>query len=222
MVVTNSETQVLFYQWEERNMRYFAPPLTDQDFNKPVGRYSQSIFQIGIARALTATSIGNLVVWDNNKPLSKFMDVNQSADKKPLKIIKVHDKGINVLTTTDKYIVLGDTAGHVKFFDQGLRLIFWYVDFNSGPCTAISFAHMPDFSPVPLEDQHFPSDATKQAKPFVVRDFVVGTSIAVYGNIETDGSKFKVIHREHDAAVHALAAHPKLPVIAMGSYSGLL
>ena len=30
------------------------------------------------------------------------MDVNQSADKKPLKIIKVHDRGINVLTTTDE------------------------------------------------------------------------------------------------------------------------
>jgi len=47
------------------------PPLTDEDFNKPVGRYSQSIFQLDCPRALTATSIGNLVVWDNNKPLPK-------------------------------------------------------------------------------------------------------------------------------------------------------
>ena len=44
----------------------------------------------------------------------------------------------------------------------------------------------------PKEGTKFPSDATKQAKPFVVRDFVVGTSIAVYGNVYTDGSKFKV------------------------------
>merc|ERR1712012_628861 len=36
-VVTNSETQVLFYHWDERSMQYFAPPLTDSDFNKPVG-----------------------------------------------------------------------------------------------------------------------------------------------------------------------------------------
>lgn len=52
-------------------MEYFAPPLTDSDFNKPVGRYSQSIYQSNSSRALTATFIGNLVVWDNNKPLTK-------------------------------------------------------------------------------------------------------------------------------------------------------
>ena len=52
-------------------MSYYAPPLTDQDFNKQVGRYSQSIFQRNSSRALTATTIGNLVVWDNNKPVTK-------------------------------------------------------------------------------------------------------------------------------------------------------
>ncbi|RUS85636.1 hypothetical protein EGW08_006582 [Elysia chlorotica] len=221
-VVTNSESQVIFYHWADGAMEYFAPPLSDQDFNKPVGRYSQSLFQMGIARALTATSIGNLVVWDNNRPLSKIMDVNQSADKKPLKIIRVHDKGINVLTTTDEYIVIGDISGHVKFFDQGLRLIYWYREFSAGPCTAISFAHMPDFSLNPPEGHRYPSDATKQAKPFVVRDFIVGTAIAVYCSIITSGTQLKIIHREHDSAVHALAAHPQLPIIAMGSYSGLL
>ncbi|XP_059176207.1 cilia- and flagella-associated protein 251-like isoform X2 [Physella acuta] len=221
-LVTNSETQVLFLHWEDNSIKYYAPPLSDEDFNKPVGRYSQSMFQIGIARALTATSIGNLVVWDNNRPLSKIMDVNQSADKKPLKIIKVHDKGINVLTNTDNYIVIGDTAGHIKFYDQGLRLIYWYQEFHSGSCTSISFAHMPDFVPVATEGSKYPSDATKQAKPFVIRDFIVGTAIAIYCSINTDGSKLKIIHREHDAAVHALAAHPKLPIVAIGSYSGLL
>ncbi|XP_055861223.1 cilia- and flagella-associated protein 251-like isoform X2 [Biomphalaria glabrata] len=235
-LVTNSESQVLFYNWEDSLIKYYAPPLSDSDFNKPVGRYSQSMFQIGIARALTATSIGNLVVWDNNRPLSMMylkpeidvwtglpiMDVNQSADKKPLKIIKVHDKGINVLTNTDNYIVIGDTAGHIKFYDQCLRLIYWYQEFHSGPCTSISFAYMPDFVTVATEGSKYPSDATKQAKPFVIRDFIVGTSIAIYCSINTDGSKIKVIHREHDAAVHALAAHPKLPILAIGSYSGLL
>ena len=52
-------------------MKYFAPPLSDDDFNKPVGRFSQSIFLQQSTRVLTATSIGNLVVWDTNKPLTK-------------------------------------------------------------------------------------------------------------------------------------------------------
>ena len=61
---------------EGGKIEYFAPPLTDEDFNKPVGRYSQSIFLSNSTRALTATSYGNLVVWDTNKPLTKGMNTN--------------------------------------------------------------------------------------------------------------------------------------------------
>lgn len=58
------------------------------------------------------------------------------------------------------------------------------------------------------EGTNYPPDATIQAKQFVIRDFVVGSSIAIFGNVTADGTKVKVIHREHDAAIHALAAHP--------------
>lgn len=105
-LVSNSESQVIFYSWvshevwelnyevkfglfktnelikflnwfqEGGKIEYFAPPLTDEDFNKPVGRYSQSIFLSNSTRALTATSYGNLVVWDTNKPLTKGMNMN--------------------------------------------------------------------------------------------------------------------------------------------------
>ncbi|KAH3752677.1 hypothetical protein DPMN_187301 [Dreissena polymorpha] len=147
-LVTNSDSQVIFYSWSNGHMEYFAPPLTDQDFNKQVGRYSQSIFQRNSSRALTATSIGNLVVWDNNKPITKVISSEPSANKKALKIIRLQERGINVITTTDKYIVVGDVAGHVKFFDQSLKLVHWYQDLNLGPVAAISFAFNPDFMPV--------------------------------------------------------------------------
>lgn len=58
------------------------------------------------------------------------------------------------------------------------------------------------------EGTNYPPDATIQAKQFVIRDFVVGSSIAIFGNVTADGTKVKVIHREHDAAIHAMAAHP--------------
>lgn len=35
-------------------------------------------------------------------------------------------------------------------------------------------------------------------------------------------SLFKVIHRDHDAAVYALSTHPSAEYLAVGSYSGLL
>ncbi|KAL8575873.1 hypothetical protein ACOMHN_014878 [Nucella lapillus] len=221
-LVTNSDCQVLFFHWEERMIRYFAPPLTDEDFNKPVGRYSQSIYHSNSSRALTATSIGNLVVWDNNKPLTKVVCTEQSADKKALKIIKVQERGVNVLTTTDKYIVMGDQAGHIKFFDQSLKLIYWYQDLHLGPITSVSFASDPDFLSIMRENTEYPPDATIPAPKFVIRNFVVGTGVAVIGNVTTNGSKVQLIQREHDAAIHALASHPHHPYVAIGSYSGLL
>ncbi|KAL3856807.1 hypothetical protein ACJMK2_011524 [Sinanodonta woodiana] len=221
-LVTNSDTQVIFYEWDTGRMEYFAPPLTDHDFNKPVGRYSQSIFQLKSSRALTATSIGNLVVWDSNKPLTKVVNTEPSANKKALKIIKLQDRGINVLTITDRFIVVGDVAGHVKFFDQSLKLVHWYQDFHLGPVSSVSFAYYPEFQPLAKEGTNFPPDATIEAKQFVIQDFVVGSSIAVFGNITADGSKVQIIHREHDAAIHALAPHPFKPYVIIGSYSGLL
>lgn len=69
--ILSFSTLKIFSCQNEGQMEYYAPPLTDQDFNKQVGRYSQSIFQRNSSRVLTATHIGNLVVWDNNKPLTK-------------------------------------------------------------------------------------------------------------------------------------------------------
>jgi len=48
-------------------LEYYAPPLTDEDFNKAVGKFSQTVFLRNCSRALTATSIGNMIVWDANK-----------------------------------------------------------------------------------------------------------------------------------------------------------
>ena len=59
---------LLSFQNESGKLEIQPPPLSDEDFNKPVGRFSQSIFQAGTTRALTATSIGNLVVWDTVRP----------------------------------------------------------------------------------------------------------------------------------------------------------
>lgn len=42
------------------------------------------------------------------------------------------------------------------------------------------------------EGSSYPLDATIPAPKFVIRDFVVGTNIAIIGNITADGSKIKV------------------------------
>ena len=50
-----------------------------------------------------------------------------TPDKKALKLVRLQDKGINVLTTAGNYIVTGDVLGHIKFFDNTLKLMNWLV-----------------------------------------------------------------------------------------------
>lgn len=221
-VMSSSESQVIFYSWKGGSMRYFAPPLSDDDFNKPVGKFSQSIFLQHSTRVLTATSIGNLVVWDTNKPLTKMGKNKATPDKKALKLVKMQERGINVLTTSERYIVSGDVLGHIKFFDQTLKLLCWYQDFHLGSINSLSFAFDPEFLVQDQKVVKYPSDATIAAKPFVLRDFVVGTTNAIYAHVTTDGTDVKVIHKDHDSAVHGLSSHPFRPWIAVGSYSGCL
>lgn len=69
--------------------------LITQDFNKVVGLFSQSIFQPLSTKALTATSCGNIVVWD-------YAGGKLPCDRKALKIVRLQEKGINVLTSVDR------------------------------------------------------------------------------------------------------------------------
>lgn len=65
-------------------------------FNRPVGKLTQSIFQNLRNRALTATSLGNLVVWQTTDEKSHV------CDKKAFKLFKLQEKSINVLTTMNE------------------------------------------------------------------------------------------------------------------------
>ncbi|XP_077862113.1 cilia- and flagella-associated protein 251-like [Saccoglossus kowalevskii] len=219
-IVSNSDQQVIFYSWKNDKIEYFAPSLTDQDFNRAVGNYSKSIFVSGTTKAYTATSCGNIVVWDNNRPISGPPSLEPSPNKKAFKLVRLQERGITVLTTTDNYVVTADVLGHVKFYDWHLRMSNWYSDFDVGPINSLSFEYLPEFSYEAKADSNYPPDATIYSKPFVTRDYMIGTSTAVIAHVVADGTSLKVIHREHDAAVHAVATHPSKPFVCIGSYAG--
>ncbi|XP_071945536.1 cilia- and flagella-associated protein 251-like [Antedon mediterranea] len=221
-LVSNSDRQVVFYAWENDKFEYVAPPLTDEDFNRVVGNYSQSIFRSGTTGALTATSVGNVVVWDNNRPISGPISLKPSPNKKAFKLVRLQERGITVLTTSEKYVVTGDVNGHVKFYDQQLRVSNWYNEFNVGPINSISFEYVPNFSPDELESGSYPPDATINARSFITKNYVISTTSAQIAVIIADGTKVKMIQSEHDSLVHAIVTHPIQPLLAIGSYSCLL
>ncbi|KTG37380.1 hypothetical protein cypCar_00010252 [Cyprinus carpio] len=145
-LVSNSSTQVLFYNWT---------------FNMVLGSLSQSIFYYDGVLAFTATSAGNIVLWDKQtQSVSR-----QPVVRKAVKLVPLQEEAITVLTLIDSFIVTGDVNGHIKFYDGNLKLINVYNEFSLDPIKSISFSkEKPSIS-----DLGYSKDCTLDAKPFVIR-----------------------------------------------------
>ena len=214
-LVSNSEERAVFYYWDDDKIHHAAPPLTDEDFNKVVGLFSQSVFQPKSSKVLTGTSVGNIVVWDI------VPGTDLPCDRKAFKIVRLQEKGINVVTLVDSYIVTADIVGHVKFLDLELRLMNWYNKLGGGPITSVSFSYEQKEEHPSTSSKHSRS-ATLDGNPFIVNDFVFGTETANVGFYKTRANTNQFILKQHNAPVHAIATHPTVPQICIGGYSGIL
>ncbi|CAL8370780.1 unnamed protein product [Boreogadus saida] len=57
---------------------------------------------------------------------------------------------------------------------------------------------------------------------FSMWSFVVSTVRATVVHVKTPGGGPQTLLREHCAPLHAVACHPRRPILAMGSHSGIL
>uniref|UniRef100_A0A4W3HV19 Cilia- and flagella-associated protein 251 n=1 Tax=Callorhinchus milii TaxID=7868 RepID=A0A4W3HV19_CALMI len=198
-----------------------APLLFLQTFNKTVGLFSQSVFHHNPSQALTATSAGNLVIWDTKSPPEISLNAEiKSYKKKALKLVHLQNDGITVVTFSDRYVVTGDVKGVIKFYSEDLNIMNWYSNFNLGPINSISFSKRP--AAPASEKTSYPSESTIKAQQFVVRNFIVATTDATVVHVTGDGCKLEILLQEHNFPLHAICCHPTYPILCMGSYSGLL
>uniref|UniRef100_A0A8C2DCA7 Cilia- and flagella-associated protein 251 n=1 Tax=Cyprinus carpio TaxID=7962 RepID=A0A8C2DCA7_CYPCA len=174
-------------------------------FNMVLGSLSQSIFYYDGVLAFTATSAGNIVLWDKQ---TQFVS-RQPVVRKAVKLVPLQEEAITVLTLIDSFIVTGDVNGHIKFYDGNLKLINVYNEFSLDPIKSISFSkEKPSIS-----DLGYSKDCTLDAKPFVIR---WGTYIIIIYNHKC------TLLKEHVEPLEAVACHPKQPLVAMGSHSGTI
>uniref|UniRef100_A0A8C8RGZ7 Cilia- and flagella-associated protein 251 n=1 Tax=Pelusios castaneus TaxID=367368 RepID=A0A8C8RGZ7_9SAUR len=221
-LVSNSKTQVIFYQWvSSTGLQYCAPHLTDRTFNKTVGLFTQSVFHFSNSQALTATSGGNLVVWDSVCPPSMPASLCvKPLNMKAIKLMHVQKDALSVLTASDSYFVTCDVKGHIKFYDGQLQLVNWYSHFKLGPIQSISFSKSPPSSA--SKDSNYSSSCTINSQPFIVRNFILSTLDATVLHVTADGTKLDKLMEEAKEAVNAITCHPSQPLIAIGSHCGLL
>ncbi|XP_045633571.1 cilia- and flagella-associated protein 251 [Ursus americanus] len=221
-LVSNSKTQAIYYLWHEAGgiLAHSAPRLTEKTFNKLVGKFSQSVFHLNLTQILSATMEGKLVVWDVHRPPSSASASVASPQIKPCKLVHLQKEGITVLTTVDSYIVTGDIRGNIKFYDHTLSIVNWYSHFKLSAIRTLSFSKTP--AAPPTEKSNYPPDCTLKGDLFIVRNLIIGTADATVYHLTTDGTKLEKLFVEPKDAICAISCHPYQPLIAIGSFCGMI
>ncbi|XP_074493952.1 cilia- and flagella-associated protein 251 [Sebastes fasciatus] len=214
-LLSSNERQVLFYSLAQGSLQYFTlklekPSRGAQTFNMAGMSLSQSVFHWREPQILTATAGGSLLVWDVTEDLAT--DQNFPIDR--VRLIDLQNDPITALAVTDRCIVTGDTRGHIKFYDEDFMLLTLYCEFNLDAIVSISFSKE-------CTDGYM-HGCTLEAKPFILRNFVVSTVSSTVAHVDTQKGTCEILLHKECEPIHAVACHPKQPAVAMGNRRGVL
>ncbi|KAK2837217.1 hypothetical protein Q5P01_014429 [Channa striata] len=231
-LLSSSERQVLLYRSAKGSLQYCAlklkkfsdgvsnktdaavciQPAADpfQTVRMAGGFLSQSVFHWSKPRILTVSAAGKLVVWD----LSQELVANQCLPRDRIKLIHLQKKPITVFTVTDSCFVTGDTEGHIKFYDEEFMLLTWYSEFSLDAIVSISFSKE--------NTEGYLDRCTLEAKPLTIRNFVVSTVSSTVLHVNTHNGNAQILLHDYSDPIHAVACHPKQPLVAMGNQKGIL
>lgn len=77
---------------------------------------------------MSITSCGSVVIWsdalDTSGDDSKCTNA-ASLKKEFVKSVKMCENPMRVIRSVDGYVVLSDALGHIRFYDQDLKILFW-------------------------------------------------------------------------------------------------
>eukprot|EP00741_Cyanophora_paradoxa_P011271 tig00020554_g10888.t1 len=223
-IVTNGLKRVIFWQLEGAALKFYSPPVSSKEIKQAVGLFTQSLFLPGTEQACTGTQDGDILLWDQ---VGAGEEGARQTDKKAVKIVRVHNSPINVLTCINQFVVTGGEEGFVRFFDFKLRIVAWFEDLNAGPIRSISFSQPAGKGG---EEEFGAGGAGEPGEDFEVPDFVVATGSAsvvrvqsaVFQKLNPEERRGELLLRGVEGSVDAIAAHPFLPLVAAAGSSGAL
>ncbi|CAG5923463.1 unnamed protein product [Menidia menidia] len=227
-LLSGSKSHVLFYRRTKECLQYFALKLkkfndeakwaavcSQQSPDPPKSvsithmSRSQSAFHWIKPKILTAI-LGSVLLWDIREDLIK----NQSLPAEKVKFHQIQEHPITILTVADSCVVTGDTLGNIYFYDETFRVLTSYSDLTVDPIVSISFSKECS--------EGYIKDCSLEAKPLLVRNFVVSTISAKVVHVNTQSGTSQTLLHENYEPLCALACHPSQPAVAMGNQQGFL
>jgi hypothetical protein len=165
--VSTGPYSVIFWNWKELELDGYVAKISKSDFGTIPGIYSSTIFLAGTMSAITGTSEGHVILWENQ--YSTILNEEPAASKSmrtASKVLRLVECGIRTMgITSNGYLVVACQDGAVRFYDFFFRLEAWFEDLSAGPVNSVSFS-----------TQDCPFDKGEAGAPglkFWVPDFVV-------------------------------------------------
>ena len=221
-IAMNSARRIMFMSWkhESSQFEYYSPSLsgTDSKGSEPI-RFTKTVFIPKSQMAVTGTCIGDILVFDRSLIIEGIGDADQ---KRLIKIVTLTSKtSINQLMTIgDKYLVVGNSDGNIRFYDQKFKVAAWFENLNLNAIKSISFSTK---APEPASD-----DPMDEKDGFACSDFIVADSSAmivqiksrIFEAIETNKDKGETLMHGFKSSISAIAVHPKKPILAIAGTEG--
>lgn len=217
-LISNGAKRVVFWAVDEEGLQFYSPPVSQRDAKQPVGDFTLSLLLPGTSRAISATTDGDVVLWDR-----VVLPEVSSTDRRAAKVVRMHpDSSLNYMVVVDEFIVTAGADGHVRFFDFEFRVVAWFEDLDAGPIASLSFARA---KPGARYAEQTAAAGTLKCPDFIVgtlNALIIGCSAALFDELDESARRGALLVQGNDAPVHGLALHPSLPRFAICGYSGTL
>ena len=182
--------------------------------------FTQTVFNPTNSQALTGTDDGHVVVWDISMILEENSDLEHRKENGLIPLIDSGGKkdktkvGISVIISEKDMLVIGTTAGHVKFFDYQFLVLGWFESDKLTEVTSISFCNKS------YDEDKIKHEADQRGHYFHSKDFIVVDKNAKI--VEFKASKFNEIADNQDMTLKKLGETTSIEDEGSGSKTLIL
>uniref|UniRef100_A0A182IZ25 Cilia- and flagella-associated protein 251 n=1 Tax=Anopheles atroparvus TaxID=41427 RepID=A0A182IZ25_ANOAO len=230
--VVTLEACVVFGGWDAKEQRLSVQVPKRHGFQD----YNDTAFVERTERAVSVTGAGMAIVWSDDRKLPADGPGSETVLRKEfLKFLHLKYAAINVVRSCDEKIVTGDDDGEIRFYDNAMKILYWFKQEDLEPIRTLSFDLVetrtkkpPLTEPIETgaeeateEAEHTeprraevnieeiaPKDVSFDAKPVIVRGFVSATKTGKIYDIDIVYNKIQELFLPSPSIITAFDVHP--------------